>query len=120
MLSNLKLDAIKSKLAYLKLFLKNEGKYLDPQGMKILNIQLSKVKAQLKEAQARNIVGATKDKGLAVYLADSVIDDVDTTLVYIEGLPTGWNASNLDMTSGQTSELMVDASTEWSETVLSN
>tara|TARA_R110001606_G_scaffold399171_1_gene581271 strand:- start:2046 stop:2408 length:363 start_codon:yes stop_codon:yes gene_type:complete len=120
MLSNLKLDVIKSKLSYLKLCLRNEGKYLDPQGMKVLNIQLSKVKAQLKEAQARNIVGRAGEEQLAVYTADSVIDDVDTILVYIEGLPTGWNASDLDMTSGQTSQLLVDASTGWSEIVLWN
>ena len=75
MKSNLKLSMIQEKLSYLQTILVMEGKFLDPQGMKILNKQLSEVKAQLKEAKARNVVGVTKDKGLAVYLAESVIGD---------------------------------------------
>tara|TARA_R110002126_G_scaffold50551_4_gene139236 strand:- start:12904 stop:13278 length:375 start_codon:yes stop_codon:yes gene_type:complete len=118
MKSNLKLSMIQDKLTYLQTILKQEGRFLEPQGMKLLNIQLSEVKAQLKEAKARNVVGVTKDKGLAVYLAESVIGDEDVQLLYIESLPTGWDAGQFDMTKGNEVVVCVDASQEWNETIV--
>ena len=120
MKSNLKLSVIEDKLTYLQTYLKKEGKYLSPAGMKVLTIQLSEVKAQLAEAKERQVVGVTEDKGLVAYLADSVIEDVDVKVLYIEGLPTGWDASSFDMTSGNKVDVCVDAGQEWNETIIFN
>ena len=120
MLSNLKLSAIEKKLAYLRTILKTEGKFLAPTGMKLLNKQLREVKAQLAEAQNRVVVGKTKDDGSVAYLHYSVIDDKDIKLLYIEGLPTGWDSANFDMTSGNEVLVCVDGDQKWNETIIFN
>lgn len=112
MLSNLKLQAIEKKLEYLRTVLKKEGRYLSPSGMNLLNKQLSQVKAQLKEAQERNVVGYTPE-GLAAYIAPSEIEGFEGDVLYIEGLASGWDASKFDLTSGATNQVTIDAGQEW-------
>lgn len=112
MLSNLKLEVIEKKLEYLRTILKKEGKYLSPSGMNLLNKQLSEVKAQLKEAQNRNVIGQTPE-GLNVYLAPSEFDTFDGEVLYIEGLASGWDASSFDLTSGAVNKVVIDGGQEW-------
>tara|TARA_R110002050_G_scaffold233644_1_gene369566 strand:+ start:4919 stop:5374 length:456 start_codon:yes stop_codon:yes gene_type:complete len=114
MLSNLKLEVIEKKLAYLKAYLKKEGKYLDRQGMATINKQLNVVKKQLVEAKERKVIGYTENK-LAAYTAASVIDNVDVELLYIESLPTGYDISEMDTTKGESIKLQIEG--DWSETV---
>ena len=108
-LSNLKKSAIESKLKYLRTTLKNEGKYLDPTGMRLLNKQLREVKAQLDEANARNVIGKTED-GLAVYIApffnESKTEVVDT--LFIESLPVYWDVASLSLAKDRTIRLWLD------------
>lgn len=93
MLSNEKLEVLEKKQTYLRKFLKNEGKYLDPTGMKMINKQLRKVKSMIEEAVSRDIIGITEDKDL-VYLAPSALEGVEGLCVYIEGLPVVWSADD--------------------------
>lgn len=112
MLSNRRLSELKDRLNYLQTILKTEGKYLAPTGMQFLNKQLSDQKAMLKEAQNRNVIGYTPE-GLAAYLAPSEFDSFDGEVLYIEGLASGWDASNFELTPGSTHDVVIDGGQEW-------
>ena len=116
MLSNLTLETLEKKQAYLRSQLKAEGRFLSPAGMKVLNSELSKVAAMINEAKHRHIVGVT-DNGANVYLASSEFSTMSNDCLYIEGLPTGWDAASFFIKSGESCQVVVDADQNWSETI---
>ena len=118
MLSNNTLEVLEQKLAYVQSQLKTEGKYLNPQGMVIINRELSSLKGKINEAKLRHFVGKTT-KGALVYTAVNPYGSTSADKVlYIEGLPSGWDAAAFDMSSGAEQEVMIDGGQNWSETIV--
>ena len=120
MLSNHTLRVLEQKKTYLQTQLKIEGKYLSPEGMKFLNNEMSDVRGMINEASHRHIVGETT-KGALVY---TTVNPYGSTaadkVIYIEGLPSGWDAAAFDMSSGAEQEVMIDGGQNWSETIIFN
>lgn len=109
MLSNQTLKTLETKLGYLQTQIRG----LKPHGLKIIGNELSKVKAQITEAKNRNVVGETKD-GELVYLAPSEFTSTDNEILYIEGLPSGWDSTAFEIESGLEYDVIVDAGQNWS------
>jgi len=117
MLSNHTLRVLEQKKTYLQTQLKIEGKYLSPEGMKFLNNEMSKVRGMINEASHRHIVGSIAS-GEAVYTTVNPYGStVADKVLYIEGLPSGWDAAAFDMSSGSEQEVMIDGGQEWSEVI---
>ena len=120
MLSNNTLEVLEQKLAYVKSQLKTEGKFLNPQGMLIINRELSSLKGKINEAKHRHIVGSIEG-GALVYTAVNPYGSISADkVIYIEGLASGWDAAAFDMSSGAQQEVMIDGGQEWSEVITFN
>jgi len=120
MLSNHSLEVLEQKLAYLQSQLKAEGKFLNPQGMKFINRELSSVKNMINEAKLRHIVGKTT-KGALVYTTVNPYGSSSADKVlYIEGLPSGWDYAAFHHSSGVEQGVMIDGGQNWSETIIFN
>lgn len=118
MLSNHTLEVLEEKRAYLQTQLKAEGKYLSPQGMKFLNSEMSKVRGMINEAKYRHFVGKTTN-GALVYTAVNPYGSTSADKVlYIEGLPSGWDYASFHNTSGAEQEVMIDGGQNWTETII--
>lgn len=119
MLSNRKLEDLQKEYKYLLTSLQVRGSLLTKEGMKFINRELSASKAKVKEAKARDYVGMT-ETGKKVFLADSEWQDVCSKCIYIEDTPSGWDADNLDMTSGRSQTFVCDGGQGWIEVVTFN
>jgi hypothetical protein len=108
MLSNLSKKTLDKKLKYLS----TQTRGLNRTGLLMLNKELSKVKAQIEEAKARNVVGETP-KGELVYLAPSEFENFEGEILYIEGLPSGWDATAFEMDKGSTHSVVIDGGQNW-------
>tara|TARA_R110000782_G_scaffold14278_1_gene42785 strand:+ start:749 stop:1102 length:354 start_codon:yes stop_codon:yes gene_type:complete len=117
MLSNHTLASLNTKRDYLE----NKLTETLPSGlMNILNYDLSTVMGQINEANHRHIVGVTKD-GERVY---STVNPYGSTsadkVIYIEGLPSGWDLASFDTTSGSSTEVVIDGGQNWKTTIIFN
>lgn len=119
MLSNQKLEVLEKQLDYLHTALKQEGKFLSKGGIHLLNREFREVNAKIAEAQKRNYVGAT-ESGKKVYIADSQWQSVCSKCMYIEDTPSGWDADDLDMVSGESQTFVCDGGQDWTEVVIWN
>ena len=116
MLSNHTVKTLEKQLTYVRSQVKGTT---HPIAIKMINRELAELKAKLKEANNRNIVGRT-DNGDVVYVADSQWKTVCEECLYIEGMPTGWDASTFDMPSGSKTKVTVDGGTNWTEVIVFN
>ena len=120
MLSNHTLKVLEQKRTYLQTQLKIEGKYLSPEGMKLLNNEMSKVRGMINEASHRHIVGSIEGGALVYTTVNPYGSTSADKVVYIEGLASGWDAAAFDMSSGAQQEVMIDGGQEWSEVITFN
>lgn len=119
MLSNQTLETLEKQLKYLHTALKREGKFLSPGGIKLLNREFREVNKKIAEAQNRNYVGVTESGKLA-YIAESEWKEACDECLYIEDTPSGFNADDLDIVSGESQTFVCDGGQEWFETVIWN
>lgn len=119
MLSNHKLETLEKQLNYLHASLKREGKFLSPMGMKLLNREFREVNNKIAEAQNRNYVGVTESGKLA-YIAESQWKSACDKCLYIEDTPSGFNADDLDIVSGESQVFVCDGGQDWNEVVIWN
>ena len=109
MLSNNTVTVLEKKLAYTLTKVKEaKGDAM----AKFINRELSSLRAMISEAKSRKIIGVTP-KGALVYLAPSEWDSVKGECLYIEGLPSGWDASAFDLKSGSYHNVTIDGGQKW-------
>lgn len=116
MLSNHKLETLEKQLNYLHTALKREGKFLNPSGIQLLNKSFREVNNKIAEAKSRNYVGVTESGRLA-YVAESEWKSACDKCLYIEETPSGWNADDLDIVSGESQVFVCDGGQDWTETI---
>lgn len=115
MLSNHSAKSIEKRLEYVRSQIKGTT---HPMAIKMINKELAELKAKLEEANNRNVVGRT-DNGDLVYTAVNPYGSTSADKVlYIEGLPSGWDAAAFDMSSGVEQGVMIDGGQNWSETIV--
>jgi hypothetical protein len=120
MLSNHTLESLESKKSYLQNQLDGVKSYTNPNLIKMLNEDIREVTGQINEAKHRHIVGTTKD-GERVYTTVNPYGSTSADKVlYIEGLPSGWDLASFDTASGSSTEVVIDGGQNWKTLITFN
>ena len=118
MLSNHTLSSLEISRDLVKSSLQKKG--INPGLVNILNKDLSHVMGQINEAKHRHVVGYT-DNGQRVYTAINPYGfSCGDKVLYIEGLPSGWDLASFDNKSGNEVEVVIDGGQNWTELITFN